>query len=213
MAQYCDIIRFYIGKELKDFRLGLQHDQSFRGLNVHELFTGKSKLLESKRKRIQNISIKSYQKRLHIVPESVCTLVPSKTSERMNECHQNIIKRQRRCNRRDRYWETIFHGFLRFLHVQEQRYFLCPYLSRMFLSSTFLEDRDVSLHGKGLAVLLADPLLIKDLGCIRSVFLSCETNPLHAQHPRGYPLHHTHGSAESKGTDVNMKLMLPTVPL
>ena len=47
-------------------------------------------------------------------------------------------------------------------------------------------------------------LLIKDLGCIKSLLLSCEINPLFVQHPTGFPPHHTHGTESSKGKDVNM---------
>lgn len=80
-----------------------------------------------------------------------------KTSERMNECHKNNI-RDKKDTIGETYWETIFHGFLRFLCVWEQRFFLCPSLKDVFIS-TVLEDRDgVFLHGKGLVLWLGDPL-------------------------------------------------------
>ena len=41
-------------------------------------------------------------------------------------------------------------------------------------------------------------LLIKDLGCIKSLLLSCEINPLFVQHPTGFPLHHTHGTESQR---------------
>lgn len=92
--------------------------------------------------------------------------------------------KDRRQERWYTYRETILYGFV-FLHILSSEtltLFVCDYLSRGFYFHLLGRQRWCLSPGQRVGSFACKPL-IKDLFSIRSVFLSCEINPLFVQHP------------------------------